>query len=198
MNNMHVTPNPCESGTISQPLRKSKEPSSPMYFASIGDFVTTIMKVNVASFASSVMFALGGLITGYVYHDAYAVTTLICLFGLDLVTGIYASYIRKADEEELEEGLKTFVLAIQSRKLLRSFISMTFHLALLSVAWHVSKSQDIFSFLPGLLVGAIFGTQLVSISENLYKAKVIKSAVFETLMDAIDLKKLLAKRKPKP
>ena len=72
---------------------------------------------------------------------------------------------------------------------------MTFHLTLLSVAWHASKSQAVFGFLPGLLVGAIFATQLVSVTENLYKAKVIKAALFNTIMSAIDLKKILGKKK---
>ena len=166
-----------------------------MYFASVGDFVTTLLKINAASFVSAFAFAIGGLITGYVYHDAYAITTIVCLFGLDLLTGIYASYIKKADDENLDEGLKTFILAIKSRKLLRAFISMTFHLTLLSVAWHASKSQAVFGFLPGLLVGAIFATQLVSVTENLYKAKVIKAALFNTIMSAIDLKKILGKKK---
>jgi len=59
-----------------------------MYFESVGDFVTTLLKINAASFVSAFAFAIGGLITGYVYHDAYAITTIVCLFGLDLLTGI--------------------------------------------------------------------------------------------------------------
>jgi hypothetical protein len=35
----------------------------------------------------------------------------------------------------------------------------------------------------------------VSVTENLYKAKVIKAALFNTIMSAIDLKKILGKKK---
>lgn len=165
-----------------------------MYFASIQDFVTTVLKINVLTFGGALATAIAGFITGYIYHDAYTVTTLVCIFGLDLLTGIYASYIKKADTEGKNEGIKTFILAIQSRKLLRSFISMLFHFMLLSIGWHISKTQPIFGFFPSLLVGAVFTTQLVSISENLYKAKVIKGAVFEVIINRLDLTKLLTKK----
>lgn len=169
-----------------------------MYFASIQDFVTTVLKINVLTFGGSIATALIGFITGYVYHDFYVVCTLVCVFGLDLLTGIYASYIRKADEEGKDEGIKTFILAIKSKKLLRSFISLSFHFMLLSIGWHVSKTQPVFGFFPSLLVGAVFTTQLVSISENLYKAKVIKGAVFDVIINRLDLTKILGKKdKPK-
>lgn len=166
-----------------------------MYFNSIGDLLTTMMKINVIPMGSSMIAAILGFITGYVYHDGYTVAAIVCSFSFDLASGIWASYIKKIDDDNLEYGLKTFILAIQSRKLLRSFISLTFHLALLSLAWHSSNIQPVFNWFPGLLVGGIIGTQVVSILENLYKGKVIKAALFELVIDRLDLSKLLKKKK---
>ena len=143
------------------------------------------------------MMGAVGFITGYVYHDAYTIITIVCLFGFDLITGIYASFIKKSEDEELPQDFKTFILAIRSRKLLRSFISMTLHLGLLSLAWHISKTHEFYSWLPGLLVGAVCGTQFISVMENLYKGKVVTAAFVDILISKIDLKELLKKKKEK-
>jgi uncharacterized membrane protein YfcA len=156
------------------------------YFANLTDFGTTVIKVHAMTCIGGVCTAVVGFATGYIYDDFMVVATMVgVLFG-DIITGIYASYIKKVEKEKKDEGLKTLILAIQSRKLLRAFIAITFHLGILSAAWHISKSQAIYSFLPQFLVGAIFCTQFVSIAENLYKAKVIKGKLFDLIVNKMN------------
>lgn len=161
-----------------------------LYFSNVNDFATTVVKIHALTFIGGFTTAFIGFVTGYIYDDLTVVTTLILVLFADLVTGIYASFIQKCESEGKQKCTKTFILAIQSRKLLRSFISILFHFLLLSVSFHISRSQVIFSFLPGFIVGAVFATQFVSIAENLYKAKVIQGRMLDLIVNRMDFKRI--------
>ncbi len=168
------------------------------YFESMNDFISTLLRVNnVWAVLNSVLLALLSFVTGYLYHDASTVVLIVCLMLADLVTGIYASMVKKADAEGVPLSLRGAVTAIQSRKLLRSFIAIVFHLMLLSSSWHISRHEPFLGFLPGLLVGAICTTQFVSVVENLYKAKVVKAALLDVVGQRLNLGELLKKRETK-
>lgn len=158
-----------------------------LYFENINDFASTVCKIHVLTFVGGFTTALIGFVTGYIYDDMTVVSTLLLVLAADLVTGIYASFIKKCEKEGKKKCASTFILAIQSRKLLRSFISILFHFLLLSVSFHIARSQALFSFLPGFIVGAVFATQFVSISENLYKAGVIKGQMLDLIVNRMNI-----------
>lgn len=193
---MHGNTHTCDSEPKSQPLCGTTKPGSPMfYFESFHDFGTTVMRITPMTLAVSIVGALISLITNYLYHDLNTVILIGALFASDLVSGIYASYRERVDKNEAKPGLKSFIKTFKSSKFMRSPIAFLFHMMLLSLAWHGSKVQPVLGFLPGLIVGTIFVTQFISVSENMYAAKVIGSRMFNAIMDAVNLKSLLGKKK---
>jgi hypothetical protein len=168
-----------------------------MYFQNIQDFTSTLLRINPTTCITGFCTALVGFLSGYVYDDVYTISIIVFSFVLDLITGIYASYIKRVDEHKLDEGLKTLILSIKSNKLLRSVISMTFHFGLLAFGWHISKAQPVFGFLPTFLIGAILSTQFISVSENLYKANVIGGQFFDLIVNKLDITKIGKKKENK-
>lgn len=113
--------------------------------------------------------AISSFLTSYIYDDLRAIGVLVALLSFDVITGIVKSYTKRGGK-----GWKEFVLSIKSNRLMRGFLILTLQICLLAICWNVGLVFPILSFLAGLVYFGLASTQIISISENLYEAKIIK------------------------
>lgn len=140
-------------------------------FFSTEDFFSTLLGLKnwIAVGAVSVIGAISSFITAYVYDDLKAVMVLVALLSFDVVTGIIKSYTKRESK-----GWKELVLSIKSNRLMRGFLILACQIVLLAICWNVGLVFPILSFVAGFVYFGLVTTQLISISENLYAAKIIK------------------------
>lgn len=152
-------------------------------FFSTEDLVSTFLGLKnwLAVGAVSIIGALTSFITSYVYDDARAIAVLVALLAFDVVTGIVKSYIKRANEGK--KGWKEFILSIKSNRLMRGFLILALQLCLLAICWNIGLVFPVLSFVSGLVYFGLATTQLISISENLYAAKIIKFNLPSQLKD---------------
>jgi len=122
-------------------------------FKSFSDFCHTIINGDFAVVKWTLAFiaGAGGFITEYIYDDERAVWTLIALFGVDLVTGVW-------------KAIKSNTFS--SFKLGRFVPAFTFSFLFLALTWNVSRSSIYFLPLPGILYAIMAGQLIASIFEN--------------------------------
>lgn len=162
-------------------------------FTSTGDFAQTFLGLKnwFTVAAISVAGGISSFITSYIYADAKAVFVLVALLILDMMTGIVKSYHKRTLEGR--KGMMEFVMSIRSNRLMRGFLVLVFQLLLLAICWNIGTVFPILSFTAGLVYFGLASTQLISISENLYEAKIIKFNLPKQLKDKF--KELLSKKK---
>lgn len=163
-------------------------------FTSLQDFINTLLGVKSwgINFFFACIAAISSFFSSYIYDSSEAVWFLILLFGADLMTGIYKSYIRRRDDGE--RGVRASFGAIKSNKLLRGFVSILMHLLLLGISWNMAKHNGVFFFLPSLVYGGIISTQFVSVLENLAEARILNSKLLNVILERIDITKIFKKK----
>lgn len=140
-------------------------------FNSSQDLFNTLLGLKnwlTVSFLSFIGAATS-FIASYVYDDVRAIGVLVALLTFDVVTGIVKSYSKRQNK-----GWKEFILSIKSNKLMRGFVILVLQICLLSLCWNIGLVFPLLSFLSGLVYFGLATTQIISISENLYEAKIIK------------------------
>jgi len=116
--------------------------------------------------------AVTSFITSYVYNDVRSIGVLVALLTFDVITGIVKSYTKRA--EQGKSGWFEFILSIKSNRLMRGFLILVLQICLLAICWNIGLVFPLLSFLSGLVYFGLATTQIISISENLYEAKIIK------------------------
>ena len=133
-------------------------------YSSGSEFANSFLGIN----AAKLHLAIGGLagissiITGYIYNDHIAIYTLWILYTLDFITGVGAAWYTKT---------------ISSTKFPRILVNITAMTALVSVSWWMAKSNILFVYLPGVVMGGAYSTLFISLIENLSKLEVLPPSV---------------------
>lgn len=125
--------------------------------------------------ANIITSSIGGLIafiTSYIYNDPQAIFVLVGMIVFDSLTGIL-------------KALKTKTFS--SAKLPRILVIMVIYLSLLSLGWNLSKVNDLFSWLPGVLYFGFITTLSISIIENLHILGIISDNMYNFILKKMKL-----------
>ena len=131
------------------------------------------LKLSLITIASLTTF-----ITTYIYNDAQAIFILFFLFGADLITGVWKSFINKN---------------FSSYKLFRILPMFVAAMFILSISWHLSTVSWVYGFLPSIVYIFISSTLFVSLIENLGEIGILDKVLINTLRQRFNFKTLLKK-----
>ena len=153
-------------------------------FDSISDFLNSLVGYKDACihFIPAIIFAVTTFITGYIFDSASTVYTLWALILVDWITGVWKSI-----------NAKVFV----SYRLFRAPIILFTSTLILSLGWHMSKSNVLFYILPSILTGGFMSVFFVSIIENLGQLGFLPKSLVSLLKKKVGLKTLFESDKKK-
>lgn len=159
-------------------------------FTSFEDFLSSFLglKNAIIHFFFAFFFALSTFFSDWVYSEAEPVFVLCFLYFLDVVSGLAKSVSIKHKHNPDRAFIMNFIYAINSSKLMRSFVSLTAAIALLSASYWIGKNSTLFIWLPGLVLGGLYSTQFISILENLNEAGLIKASFVSWIKEKIGKK----------
>jgi len=146
-------------------------------FTSLNDFASTTfgLKYKLNVLYTSIAGALIGLIEKWIYPDPKFVYLLLFLVLCDFGTAVIRAF-----------KTNTFT----SKLFPRFLASLTSYCLIISLGWHLSSTQAVFSWLPGFLFGGFYSVLFISIFENLVELGLLPGAVLINLKE-----KFLAKKK---
>ena len=111
-------------------------------------------------------------ITGYIYDDHLAIYTLCILYGFDFITGVGAAW---------------YTHTISSAKLPRILFNIIMMTLLISMSWWIAKGNQLFIYLPGIIIGGAYSTLFISLLENLSKLEVLPKGLQKVIQKRFGL-----------
>ena len=144
------------------------------------DFFNSLIGFKSWTINGSTAFIAGltSFVTNYIWDDSTAVFTLWSLMAADWITGIAKSFINKR------------FVSFKIWRMPLYFIATSY---LLHIAWYMAKGNEIFTFLPGIVIGGFYSVYFVSLLENLGEINLLPKRLVSALKSRFGLKKLLDK-----
>ncbi len=163
-------------------------------YTSLEDFANTLLGVKSIALNAwlSFIFAFTTFITAYIWDTAESVYTLMALMIGDWVLGVWLAlrasyYLRfKKDTLTLAQISQLSKRRFTSTRAPRIFVSIAISLFLLSISWHLAKSNVLYTFLPAFIYGGVAGTYFVSLIENVAEFGLLSKDIVAALKEKLN------------
>ena len=148
--------------------------SSPLdFFQSLVGIKTWFINGTAACIAGLTSF-----ITNYIWDDPTAVFTLWSLMLADWATGIIKGCINKR------------FVSFKVWRMPLYFVATSY---ILHISWYMAKSNSIYVYLPGLVIGGFYSVYFISLLENLGNINMLPKSLVKALKSRFGFKKLIDK-----
>lgn len=163
-------------------------------YTSLDDLFSTILglKSTIINIWIAFIFAFTTFITAYIWDSSEAVYTLLALMIGDWVLGVSLSIkasfslMYKKGQMTLQEVELLGKRRFSSTRFPRIFVAIPISLFILSISWHLAKSNALYTFLPAFIYGGLTGTYLVSLIENIAEFGLLSRDIVALLKEKLN------------
>lgn len=149
-------------------------------FSSPLDFFYSLVgaKSWVVNAGAAFIAGLTSFITNYIWDDPTAVYTLWSLMFADWMSGITKAVVNKR------------FVSFKIWRMPLYFVATSY---ILHISWYMAKSNGIYYYLPGVVIGGFYSVYFVSLLENLGDINALPKPFAKILKSRFGLKKLIEK-----